>query len=85
MNIDDKIMAKIESIDKKMKDSSGIDLLKLQSCARELQHMGPIGMRTGHHETNDEAIDKGSRMIEKLMLLQSLNIFEESIAIDKKK
>lgn len=79
MNIDEKIKAKVESIDKKMEKGTGIDLLKLQSCSRDMQHMGPIGMRGCNHPEEDESIKSGSTMIQKLMLLQALNLFEESI------
>ncbi len=83
MNIDDKIEAKVKAIDAKMKDGKGIDLFKLQSCSREMQHMGPMGMRGCNKEEEDEAIKSGSNMIQKLMLLQALNLFEESIVTEK--
>ena len=78
MNVDDKIKAKIESIDKKMVGNAIIDQFKLQSCARDLGHMGSIGHRNTC-DLKEGSIKTGNEMIEKLMLLQVLSIFEKSI------
>ena len=80
MNIDDKIEAKVKAIDEKMKDGTGIDLFKLQSCTQQMHGMGSFGMRGCKHDEEDKSVKSASLLIEKLMLLQSLNMFEESIS-----
>lgn len=78
MNIDDKIKAKIESIDKKLEGDAGINLIKLQSYSRDLEQMGNLcqGNKTGMEKSS---IKDANQMIAKLMHLQVLAIFEDSI------
>lgn len=81
MNIDEKLEEKIKKIDKKMARGTGIDLLKLQSCAQQMMHMGPIG-HPHRPESGDETLDKAHLLLNKLITLQMMNIFEESITTE---
>ena len=81
MNIDDKLDQKINKIDEKMAKGIGIDLLKLQSCAQQMMHMGPIG-HPHKLESGDETLDRAHLLLNKLMTLQMMNIFEESITTE---
>ncbi len=84
MNIDEKIEAKVKAIDEKMKDGTGLDIFKLQSCTREMGNLGGgFGMSGYTSKELDETLKSAGTMIAKLMMLHSLNIFEESIAVKK--
>lgn len=79
-NLDQKIEAKIKDIDEKMKDGVGLNLQKLQMCFSNMNHMGPIMPSRGCDKFDDESLEQGTKTINKLMLLQALNIYESAIA-----
>jgi len=78
MNVDDKIKAKIESIDKKLEGDAGINLIKLQSYSRDLEQMGNL-CHGNNTDMKKSSIKDANQMIAKLMHLQVLAIFEDSI------
>ncbi len=78
MNIDEKLEAKIKSLDEKIKDSPKVNVLKLQQCM-ETRHMGlPIG-NPHKVDTGDEGLDAAHLMISKIMTLHFMNALEESL------
>ena len=78
MNIDEKLDAKIKSLDEKIKDSPKVNVLKLQQCM-ETRHMGlPIG-NPHKADSGDEGLDAAHLMISKIMTLHFMNALEESL------
>ena len=81
MNIDERINAKVESIEGKIKEGKDLDLGKLQSCSKEMCQMMPAGASgavvcsTG---IENETLKSGVLIIEKLILLKVLNLVEKA-------
>lgn len=78
MNIDEKLEAKIKSLDEKIKNHPKVNVLKLQQCM-ETRHMGmPIG-NPHKVDSGDDGLNAAHIMISKIMTLHFMNALEESL------